>query len=167
LKWFLRICLLGLCITLLIWAMPDRFKPYRVSRVYDDWKIRVQLRSWEDGLGPSGFVLAHFATSWEQNESDLLDPMRRECRIALTQPAIPHPINTDLLQWDEWGPNSTLSPTRVSVYQWGAIYSIPYSIIAIAFSIPLVIRAMIWFRRWFGAPKPPILGSRTQHPTSN
>lgn len=136
-------CVVGLITTLLVWALPNRFKPYHIRYGWDDWKIMVERKSWEYGFGPSGLIHAHLARAWQSRNPRLLDPMRRDWKIAKAHPPAPMPVNTDLLQWDEWGPNVTTTQTGVNTFEDGAVYTLPYSIIAIGFAIPLM-----WWMAW-------------------
>jgi len=134
---FRFLCFPGLIISLLIWALPGRVKPYHIRRELDDYKILLVQQNSEWGFGDDGLVRVRTSLAFAGTRQELASV--RQDWIAHVASSKQHwPASTRRPHYDEWGPSRWLRPDGVEVTQVGSVFCLPYSILAIAFALPLV-----------------------------
>jgi hypothetical protein len=146
-KWFLRFCWAGFIGSLLVWILPGQLKPYPILHHEKDFKILFEEYTTEFGFARNGLVYAHHENTFlipggVDKTGRMLDPIRREWMTADYKSTIPWPVNSNRVQWDEWGVNRWHRPDGLDQAQVGAVFCLPYSILAIAFAVPLVLRGL-------------------------
>ena len=150
-KWFWRLCICGLLGSLLIWVLPNGLKIYHIHRREVDYKILFAQYGTEYGLAPNGIVFAHHVLAFDSsalgNTVKELNPIREDWFKNGLHSKKPWPTNSNRLEWDEWGPSQWHTAGDVKVTQVGAVFCLPYSMIAIFCALPLVLRAAFFFRR--------------------
>ena len=141
----LNICWLGLVGSLLLWVLPERLKPYRFSHHEKDFKVLFEEFTTEAGFAPDGVVYAHHENTFQipdgvDKTGRMLDPIRREWMATEFKSNVAWPVNSNRVQWDEWGVNRWHRSDGLEEAQVGAVFCVPYSLFAILFAIPLLLR---------------------------
>ena len=137
------ICFCGLIGSLLLWVIANCLKVYHFNRWEVDYKILFVEYTREFGLGPNGVVYAKHIMAFEQlpwmgNDGAALNPVRREWFTETFRSKKPWPLNTKRLTWDEWGPSNWYRPDGLKVTQVGEAYCVPYSMMVLAWALPLM-----------------------------
>jgi hypothetical protein len=150
-KLFWRLCICGLLGSLLLWVFPKSLKIYHFDRWDNDWKILFVEQTREYGFAANGIVYGHHVMAYDSHElsnsGKELDPIRDVWHKTGFSSRRPWPLNSNRVTYDEWGPSNWRLPNGIKVTQVGAIFCIPYSVIAIVCGLPLLLREIYRWRR--------------------
>jgi hypothetical protein len=137
-KTFHWICLLGMVGSLLAWMLPIGWKPYHILRALDDYKIELVEQVSEWGLDADGLVKVRYSRQFSGGTRRAINTIRDNWNLVESHSRQRWPTNGKRLHYDEWGPSNWTRSDGVHEIEVGAVYCLPYSLIAMACSLPLL-----------------------------
>jgi hypothetical protein len=150
-KLFHWLCLIGMFGSLLVWMLPVSLKPYHISRALDDYKIELVEQVSEWGLDADGLVKVRVSRQFSGGTRAAINQIRRNWHAVESQSKKRWPTDGKRLHYDEWGPSNWTRADGVHEIEVGAVYCLPYSLIAMTCSLPLIWWATgcayAWLRR--------------------
>ncbi len=142
-NFFLGISGVGLAGSLLLWGLPAFLKPYHISHELDDYQSNLIERVSEIGFGPSGLMRVYCTHQYGGGTPAAIDTFRQRWHESVEHSRTPWPTDTRKLHYDEWGPSNWNRPDGIHVIEMGTVTCLPYSFLAVIFSLPLIVAGCV------------------------
>jgi hypothetical protein len=148
-RWLCATAILG---SLLVWVLPARFKPYRLRRDFEDYKILFVEHDYEFGFADNGMLDLHISQAYGGTRQALV-PIRQDWIDHGSRSRKHWPASSLRLHYDEWGPSHFVREDGVEVTQTGKVLCVPYSVFALGFAVLLGCTFIRWLPRTSKIPK--------------
>jgi len=137
-KPFHWLCLIGMVGSLVVWMLPISLKPYHIARALDDYKIELVEQVSEWGLDADGLAKVRYSRQYSGGTPAAINSIRQNWHAVESNSRKRWPTNGNRLHYDEWGPSNWTRADGVHEIEVGAVYCLPYSLLAMAFALPLI-----------------------------